>query len=278
MPVRIVTNSTSDIPMEVARELDIIVVPEFVVFGNESYRERVDIGEDEFYEKLVNGSIQPTTSCPTPQSFLSVYDELGDSADGIISIHVSSRLSGTVNAAEQAKKLSCAKCQIEIIDTKTISLALGLAVIAAAKMAKEGKAFSDIVSAVHEMLPRIRILAMFDTLKYLARGGRIGKAKAFVGSMLNVKPLLTIKDGEFVPVLQVNSRNKAKKKLVEFANSHTNVETMCVIYSTEKEEAIEMSKLISNVSPEQILYGRLGPCIGVHAGPGLLAVGAVVKS
>jgi len=278
MPVKIVTNSTADIPQELAEELDITVVAEYVIFGNKCYKDRIDISEDEFYDKLVHDNIKATTSQPTPQDFLETYNELGKDADGIISIHISTNLSGTVNSAEQAKKLTSAKCPIEIIDSKTISLALAMSVIAAARMAKAGKSFHEIVDAVYAMLPRIHVLVMFDTLEYLARGGRIGKAKSLVGSLLNIKPLLTIKDGGFAPVSQVHSKAKAKKKLLEFAASFKNVEDIYAVYSTNREETVELIKKITYFPTDRIVLSRLGPVIGSHAGPGLIAIAVRTNS
>jgi DegV family protein with EDD domain len=272
MPVKIVTNSTSDISKELAEELDITVVAEYVIFNNKCYKDRIDISEDEFYDKLVRDNIHATTSQPTPQDFIDVYDELGKDADGIVSIHISTNLSGTVNSAKQAQKLTSAKCPIAVIDSKTISMALGMAVVAAAKMAKAGKSFQEIVDAVNAMLPHIHVLIMFDTLEYLARGGRIGKAKSLVGSLLNIKPLLTIKDGGFAPVIQVHSRAKAKKKLLEFAASFENVEDIHAVYSTDRNEIIALINNINHFPIERIVLSRLGPVIGSHAGPGLLAI------
>ena len=272
MSIKIVTNSTSDIPKELAEELDITIVPEYVVFDNKCYKDRIDITEDQFYDKLINENIQPTTACPSPQDFLDVYNELGKNADGIISIHTSSKLSGTINSAKQAKKTTSAKCPIEVIDSKTISLALGMAVIYAAKMAKDGKGFQEILNAVNALQLRVHVLIMFDTLKYLARGGRVGKAKFLASSLLNVKPLLTIKDGEFAQVLRVHGKDKAKRKLLEFTAGFENIEAICAIHSTNEQEIAQLIKSVTNFPSERVLLGRLGPVIGSHAGPGLLAI------
>ena len=135
MSVKIITDSTADIPKELIEELGIIVIPQYVIFGNKCYKDRIDISEDEFYDKLVNDHIQSTTSQPTVQDFLEIYNKIGDDVEGVVSIHISTCLSGTVNSAEQAKKLTSTKCPIEIIDSKKISMALGIAVIAAARLA-----------------------------------------------------------------------------------------------------------------------------------------------
>jgi len=276
--VKIVTNSSADIPQYLVDELGITVVPEYLIFGAKCYKDRIDITEDEFYDKLVHGKIPPTTSQPTPQDFLSTYNEVGENADGIVSIHISTRLSGTVNSAEQAKKLTTAKCPIEIIDSKLVAMALGIVVIAAARMAKAGKDFKEVTNASRAMLSQIKLLAMFDTLEYLARGGRIGRAKSLIGSLLNVKPLLTLKNGEFVPVSQVRSKARGKERLLEFIKSLKDIEDLCVIYSCTKEEAAEMADSIEGFPRRRIMLVRLGPVVGAHAGPGLLAIGARTKN
>jgi len=168
MAVKIVTDGTADIPSQLAKELDITVIPSYVIFGSTSYRGGIDIAEDEFYQKLLDGPVLPTTSQPTPQDFIEVYTKLAKEADGILSIHISTKLSGTTNSAEQAKKLAKLKCPIEIIDTQNLSMAHGLIVIAAARMARAGKGLTEITDAVRKMVPNTRLLILFGTLEYLA--------------------------------------------------------------------------------------------------------------
>jgi len=278
MAVKIVTNSSSDIPKYLLEELDISVVPEYVIIDNKSYRDRIDISEDEFYHKLVAENAHSTTSCPTPSDFVQVYNRLGETADGIVSIHMSPKLSATYNSAKQAKELSTAKCSIEVIDSEMISLALGMVVIAAARLAKEGKSFQEIINAVKSIIPRISVLIAFDTLKYLVRGGRVGKAKSLVSSLLNVKPLLTLKEGEFAPVGQVRSYAKATEKLVKFANSFPEVEEMYAVYSTDRDSALQLLKRITSYPQDRIVLTQLGPVIGSHTGPGLLGIGVLPRN
>jgi DegV family protein with EDD domain len=278
MTVRIVTDGTSDIPLRLLNDLGITEVPIYVTFGDKSYRNRIDITEDEFYSKLLSKTLFPTTSQPTPQDFAEVYDKIGEDCDGIISIHISPKLSGTINSAEQAKKMVTTSCPIEIIDSETMSMPLGLLVLAAARLAQKGKSMTEITGAVRNMIPNIKLLALFDTLEYLARGGRIGKAKMLLGSMLNVKPLLTTKDGEFVPVSQVRNHKKGREKLLEFVNNVKNIAEATVVYSTTPDEAQELAGQITSVPGENIIIARLGPVIGTHAGPGLLAIAYRLKS
>ncbi|MCL2140581.1 MAG: DegV family protein [Dehalococcoidia bacterium] len=272
MPVRIVTDSASDISIDLAKELNITIIPQYLIFDTQCYRDRIDISEGEFYHRLVYEKTQPTTSQPTLQDFLTVYDELSAEADGIVSIHISNEMSGTILTAQQAQKLSKAHCPIAVIDSRGVSMLLGITAIAAAKAANAGKSFQEVVDEVQNTLDHLHALALFDTLTYLARGGRIGKAKSLIGSILNVKPLLTVRNGEFSPVSQVRSATKAKEKLLEFANGFDKVKDMAVVYSTDREEASLLAGKIKSFPTEDILLAQLSPVIGAHTGPGLLAI------
>jgi len=271
--VKIVTDSTADLPAELANELGITIVPLYVCFGKAVYRDRVDISEDDFYKRLLQDSTHPTTTQPTPQDFAEVYQELASKADGIISIHISAKLSGTCNSALQGKKLVENGCPIEVVDSKTTSMALGLIVVAAATIAKNGKSVQQVAEDVRQLVSDVQLLVLFDTLKYLAKGGRIGKAKSLLGSVLSVKPILTIKDGEFVPVIQVRSRSKGIEKLFDFAKDADNIDDLAIIHNTTPDEAQSLADRISStLHPKQVRIARLGPVLGVHGGPGVLAV------
>jgi DegV family protein with EDD domain len=166
-----------------------------------------------------------------------------------------------------------AECPVEVIDSKTTSMALGLIVMAAVKIANTGASVKQVAEEIRQVVTDVKLLVTFDTLKYLAKGGRIGKAKSMLGSVLNVKPLLAIKDGEFVPVAQVRSRSKGIDKLFDFAIGTPNVEDMAVIYSTTSDEAESLaSRIGTEIKLEQVRIARLGPVLGVHGGPGVLAV------
>ena len=273
MTIKIVTDSTADLPPVLTKELGITVVPLYVRFGDETYRDGVDITGDEFYKRLLTDPIHPNTSQPTPQDFTNVYRELSQKADGIVSIHISGKLSGTCSSALQAKEVVAAECPVEVIDSKTTSMALGLIVMAAVKIANTGASVKQVAEEIRQVVTDVKLLVTFDTLKYLAKGGRIGKAKSMLGSVLNVKPLLAIKEGEFVPVAQVRSRSKGIDKLFDFAIGTPNVEDMAVIYSTTSDEAESLaSRIGTEIKLEQVRIARLGPVLGVHGGPGVLAV------
>jgi DegV family protein with EDD domain len=271
MTIKIVTDSTADIPPQLAKELDITVVPVYLRFGDEVYRDVVDISQDEFYRRLINDPIHPSTTQPTPQDFIDVYKKLSKKADGIISIHVSTKLSGTYNAALRGKEAVGKECPIEVIDSEVVTMGLGQLAIAANTIAQSGKSLQQVVKEVKEMIPSIHILGLLDTLKYLALGGRIGKLQALLGSVLNIKPMLTVKDGELSPAGRVRSRAKGIDILVDYVKNTADIQDLAVIYNTSLEEAQVLVKRLGAVFPEErIRLARLGPALGVHTGPGIL--------
>jgi len=278
MAVKIVTDSDADVPSRLAKDLGITVIPQYVIFGSTSYRCGIDITDDEFYRRLLNGPVFPTTSQPALKDFTDVYANLAKEADGIISIHVSSKLSGTSKTAEQARKESKLDCPIEIIDSRNISIAIGLIVIAAARMAKAGRGLSDLVAETKSMVNRTKLLMLFGTLEYLAKGGRIGKAKSLLGSMLNVKPILTLQDGEIIPVTQAHSRSKGTEKLLDFVRSAKDIEEVGVCYTTLHDEANDLASRVSAVSKANIIITQVGPGLGAHGGPGGMGIALMTKS
>jgi len=271
--IKIVTNSAADLPSQLAEELGISVVPIYMRFGEEVYRDRVSISEDEFYQRLENTPVHPSTIQPGPQDFLEVYRKLSPDADGIVSIHISGKLSGTYNSALMAKETLETGCHVEVVDSQAVTMGLGLTVIVAATMANAGESMDKIVEEVKQTIPKIHLLALFDTLKYLLLGGRIGKAKALLGSILNVKPMLSLKEGEVVPAGQVRTRAKGIDKLFEFAQNAENIQDLAVVHSTTPDEAQDLAKRIGSVfDRKRIKIARIGPALGVHMGPGALIV------
>ena len=273
MPVKIVTDSTSDLPPELAKELGITVIPLYLRFGEKSYRDGVEITPDEFYEKLVSEHVSPTTSQPTPSDFARVYQQLSKETDEIVSIHLSSKLSGTYNSALQGKKLADTKSNITIVDSESVTIGLGIIAISAARLALVNESLAKILEDVKQSIKNTHMMGTFDTLKYLALGGRIGKAKALLGSMLNVKPILAMREGELVPVGNVRTRTKSIEKLVDFAKNALNTRELGVVYSTTHDEAHGLIDSFSSlVNKGHLHLARLGPALGIHGGPGMLAV------
>ena len=190
--VKLVTDSVSDIPPDVVKKLEITVIPLHVQFGNETYKDRVDLSSEEFYQKLERSSKLPSTSAPSPGIFAQVFDDLAPKHSQILGVFVSRKLSATYDAALQGIKLMKRKCQVEVVDSTLGIMGQGLLVMEAAKRAMSGANLSELIGTISETIPRIHVRVTLDTLEYLARGGRIGKVQAFLGSMLKMNPILGI--------------------------------------------------------------------------------------
>ncbi len=272
MAFRIVTDSTADLPQSLVEEFGISVVPVYVQFGKEAYRDRLDISESEFYEQLLHFPVHPTTSQPSPRDFVDVYKDLGKDASGIISIHISSKLSGTFNSALRGKDMAEIACPIEVIDTNMVSMGIGLTVIEAARIAASGENFQQVIEKIRRLVSQTRFWVLFDTLKYLAMGGRIGKAQSLLGSVLNIKPLLTLKDGEFIPAARPRSFDKGIDMLYGFAEKAGKVEDISVMYTTTSDNAEALAARLESLCGRPVKIARVGPALGVHAGPGAVAI------
>jgi len=276
-PVRVVTDSTADLPSEVVQELDITVVPLQVIFGEHAYRDGVDMTSDEFFRRLPEAAELPRTSQPSPGDFEQVYERLAAGTDRILSVHLSSRFSGTAETARQAARALEGRCAIEVIDSNTVSMALGFAVIAAARAAKAGADLDACAAAARSVLRRQRLAVALDTLEYLRRGGRIGRAQAFLGSLLRLKPIVTVRDGETYPLARVRTRKKALEEVLRICLEGGVVEQAAVMYATNPDDAHELAAEIRRRAPSASVHvGRIGPVIGVHGGPGLIGVSVVM--
>jgi DegV family protein with EDD domain len=273
MTVRIVTDSSADLPADLVEKHNISVLPCYVVVDDQTFKDGVDIQPDEFYRRLQAEGRTPTTAQPTAADFLEVYRELVGNGDQVISIHVSGKLSGTLNSAEQAKGMLEGDPQIEIIDSRLASISLGLTVLDAAVVATEGGDYLEIADRVRQGLSSQHGLFALDTLEYLQKGGRIGKARAFMGSILHVKPILRLLDGEAHPVERPRNRDRAIRRLIELAGELAPVRRLAVIYSTDPEPLAAMKQELSVLLPaDQIIEARFGSTLGTYIGPDALGV------
>jgi len=269
--VKIITDSTADLPAKLAQELGITVVPVYLRFGEKVYRDGVDISHDEFYQRLVESPIHPSTSQPTPADFADVYSKLSKATDEVVSIHVSSKISGTYNSALQGRELVEARGHIEVVDSVSLSMGLGLIAMAAARLAKAGEGLQEVMEEIRQAIPGIRLLGVLDSLKYLLLGGRIGKVKALLGGMLNVKPMITMRDGELFPAGLARTRSKGIERLIDFVKNALNIQELAIVHSTTPDEASSLRERIGSIFDERRIYlARLGPALGVHADPGTL--------
>lgn len=274
MAVRVVTDSTSDLPRNLAQELGITVVPAHVVFGQETYRDRVDIDEDEFYRRLVHGSFHPTTSVPSPEDFAATYRSLAKETDEIISVHISSKLSGTCESAAMGARLAAGKCRIEVTDSKSMGMGLLLTAVAAAREAQTGSSLGRVVEEVRQAILEIHNLAMADTLKYAVKGGRVSRAYGILGTALRIRVLLGVRDGNVFVSGMARTRAKALESLYEFALSFPNVKEIALGYATEYGDAKALSERLRTAFPDAHIYvARVGPAVGVYGGPGAMGIG-----
>ncbi len=273
MAVKIITDSLSDITSDIAEELGITIVPLTVLFGHEQYLDRVTITTDEFYYRLIHGTVWPTTTQPTPAAFLEVYDKLAEETNEILVVTLSSKLSGTYESAMNAKSMVSKKCRIEVIDSKTVAMGLGLIVIAAAKKAQTGADLNGLANLVRGAMNRSHFIVYFDTLKYLAKGGRIGKAKELLGSVLSIKQILTVKDGEMAPLTRKRSLAAGMDYLFSFVAGFASIEELAVEYTTTPDEADRLAERLGTIySKERIYRSTVSPVLGTHGGPSAIAV------
>jgi DegV family protein with EDD domain len=273
---KVVTDSTSDLPAEVVRDLGITVVPAQIQFGDKVYQDGIDLSTDEFYSKLQISSVLPRTSAPSPGSFNEVYSKLAQEAEAIISIHVAAKLSATYDAARVGS--ADLKCPISIIDSQTASMACGLLVILAASAAREGASFSDIDALVRAAVPRTVTFGVFGTLEYLYKGGRIDRAQAFLGSILKLNPILAIRAGEILPIARVRTRPKAIERLCEIIRDSGIPQDMSVMSTTEPEEAEALAQQLAPIFPPERMYrASIGPAVGTYVGPRAVGVSVIWK-
>ena len=271
--VAIVTDSVADLPSQVAEEFGITVVPLVVRFGTDTYRDGLDLNSDQFYEKLKTGKVFPITSVPSPAAFADTYDKLAEKTNEIAVISLSSKLSATYQVALQSIGLTKKQCRIEVVDSQWVVMAQGFIAIAAAKASQAGASLDEVLDVVRQTIRRVDVRIAFDTLEYLQRGGRIGKAQAFLGSLLKINPILGIKDGEVHPYAKKRSRSKAMDYLYNFTASFDNVEGLAVEYATDLGEANSLIKRLRSKYPRTPIYlSHASPVIGTHTGPGLILV------
>ena len=273
MTVKIVTDSVSDLPSQVAQELGITVVPLNVSFGTEVYRDGIDLTAEQFYERLAHSKTLPVTSTPSSGTFAEAYDKLAEETNEILVITLSSKLSATYEVALQSVGLMKRKCRVEVVDSQWAVMAQGFIVMAAARAAQTGASFDEVLDIIHRNISRVDFRGAFDTPEYLKRGGRIGAAQAFLGSMLKMNPIITFKDGVVHPAGRERSRAKAIDHLYNFAMSYSHIEEMAVEYATTLDEAeMLVERLGSRFPRERIYRSKTSPVVGTHTGPHTLLV------
>jgi len=270
---RVVTDSTADVPPEWCERYRIDVVPLRVLFGTESFRDRVDLTTDQFFDRLRRSDRLPTTSAPSPGDFAAVYERLSHECDGVVSIHISGELSGTVEAA-RVGAASVEGFPVHVIDSRCLTICLAYL----ARTAAESDTLEVAVRRVEERVPRQGILALLDTLRYLEMGGRIGRAQALLGTVLDLKPILSLADGRVVPLDRVRTRAKAIPRLVERLRQDLPVERLAVMHAQAPDDAERIRALLASELPDvEVDVGQLGAVLGTHVGPGTVGMAYIKR-
>jgi DegV family protein with EDD domain len=265
----VVTDSTADLPGEWRDRYDIEVVPLKVLFGSETFRDGVDMSNEEFFRRLASSSKLPTTSAPSPGEFAELYARLAKTYESCISIHIGANLSATAEAARVGAQ-QVEGFPVTVIDSGTVTMPIAFLCRVAAGCATVEEA----TAAVEQRVPKCRVLALLDTLRYLEMGGRLSRAQAMIGTMLDVKPLLLVaENAEIKPVDRVRTRSRAIPRMVEFFRSEEPVECVAVMHAQAKEEAARVAADLRAELPDQeITIGQIGCVLGTHTGPRALGI------
>jgi DegV family protein with EDD domain len=276
--VVVVTDSTAYIPDQITEELDIRVIPLHVVWGDKVYKDNVDLKSDVFYPMLKKAKDLPTTSQPSPKEFMDLYKSILDHGDKIISIHISSGISGTTNSASQAKEMLASQ-DIEIIDSRSTGMALGFVAVVAARLALKNASLQECKALAKKAVENIDVFFMVNTLEYLHKGGRIGGASALLGSALDLKPILYFKDGKIESYEKVRTKKKAINRIIEISKEKIGTRRplhIAIIQVEAEEDAAyvkaELEKIYKPEDIEEFMITGLSPVIGTHTGPGVIAI------
>ena len=279
MAIKVVTDSTSDLDSAIAEDLGITIVPLNVHFGETVFKDGIDLNTDQFFDKLINGNVFPSTSQPSLGEFVDVYKEISQPGDVIISVHVSSKLSGTINSAQQAANTLSGTVDVRIVDTQQVSMTVGLSAVSAAQAAQEGKSAEECIAIAESVAKRSNFFALFDTLEYLEKGGRIGKARSLIGGLLKIRPILRVEDGEIGQFSKARSRNMGMLKLEQAVRELGKLDDIAIVYSTDGSDAEKLAATVKELLPDgkSPFLTRVGPVIGTHAGPNLVAIAAITS-
>ncbi|MEJ2734035.1 MAG: DegV family protein [Anaerolineae bacterium] len=275
MMVRVVTDSTADVPADMVSALGITVIPSYVVFGSESYRDGVELTKPQFYEKLLTTQTVPVTAAPSPHVYGEAYRRLSREAGEIISIHLASKYSSLYSAATiGAREVS--EATVAVVDSEQVTMGYGWMVVAAAEAAQQGATLAQIVALVEGMKPRSRVLAVLDTLDFLYRGGRVDWVQATLGTLLRIKPILEVRPGEILLAERVRTLERALVRLLDRIRALGPLERAIVLHANAPDLAHRMADQLQTLVPDwDRLIGQAGVTIASHAGPGAVGIACV---
>ncbi len=273
--IRIVTDSTGYIPTELIRKYGILVAPQTLIWGEETLRDGIDILPDAFYERLKTASVMPTTSQATVAEFVGFYEKAVAEGRPVLAILISSKLSGTISSAVQAKEL-VPQAQVEIIDSYATSMAMGYQVLAAARAAEAGKGFADVVALARQAVDRTGVVFVVDTLEFLHRGGRIGGAAKLLGTALNLKPVLELREGRIEPVEKIRTKTKAVARMLDMVEERvkgkSNLRLAAIQAAARGEAQAMLDEAVARLKPIEAMVVEASPVVGTHTGPGTVGL------
>jgi DegV family protein with EDD domain len=278
MALRIVTDSTCDLPRELIERHRITVIPMYVHIGDQSLRDGVELGRQEFYERLPESKPAPTTAAPGPEVFRQVYEQLAaEDATEILSIHLSVKLSAVYTIAARAAAETYA-VPVTAFDSRQLSLGTGFQALAAAQAAEAGRSMSEILSMLEDLIPRIRVFAALDTLEFLRRSGRMNSVLSFLGTLLHVKPLMKMHDGN-ATAERVRTRDRAVQRLIELLQEAGALEKVALLHSAAADRAQALLQRVRPILPAgDILVEEINPTLGAHVGPGVIGFATVSRN
>jgi DegV family protein with EDD domain len=271
--IRVITDSACDIPEEIARRLDIDIVSLSIRFGDEEYTDRVDLTPEQFWAKCKSSKTLPETAAPSPGAFQSAYQRaLADGCDGVIVLTLSALLSATHQSAVIASEAVADSIDVRIVDTKAVSMAQGLLVIDVAEVAANGADLEQLVRRAESLVPKVDVVAMLDTLEHLIKGGRVGGARALLGQVLSIKPLLELKDGVVAEAGRQRTRAKALVAIAEVARAHAPLRRLALVHGASS-EVKTLESLVADIATEYpLIVADIGPVVGTHGGPGIIGL------
>jgi DegV family protein with EDD domain len=272
--VAIVTDGTCSLTPAQGEQLGIHIAPIYVALGEKTYRAGIDLDSEEFYRFLSASKKLPTTAQPTVTDFVNIYNKLAEEADEIVTIVISHHMSATIQSAEMARE-QFDKVPVHIIDSESTSLGLGMMAIAAARAAEQGQNAQAILELVENLKQKINVIFTVKTLEYLHKGGRIGGATAFLGTAMDIKPILYIKDGRIEPLERQRTRKRSISRLVELMEKNVGEKPVhvAILHGNVPEESRQLEQSIrSQFNCVELITSDMGPVIGVHAGPGTLGL------
>jgi DegV family protein with EDD domain len=273
--IQIVTDSTGYIPVDLVRKYGIHVAPQILIWGDETLRDGIDILPDAFYARLKTASVMPTTSQVTIAYFQELFQKAAADGKPVLAILISSKLSGTISSALQAKEL-VPKAQVEIVDSYAASMAMGFQVLAAARAAESGMGFADVVAVAHDAVKKTGVVFVVDTLEFLHRGGRIGGATKLLGTALNLKPVLELADGRLEPVEKIRTKTKAVARMLDIVEERTKGKAnlrLATIHAAARDEAqVLLDEAVARLKPVEAFVVEASPVVGTHAGPGTVGL------